>query len=184
MMDWIFEEDFCVARLFYVEKEGATPDQEKVLAQVTQKSGKVANIWKLWSHSPQALEAFLPFNKALTKGTLDPRLRELAYVKASLTNNCAYCANGHKTFGLRVGVSEVQLKEIDNYSSSAAFSPVEKLVLQYSEELTRTVTTSAELMAELKKYLSEPQIVELCLTVGLANLTNRFNMSLMTDPDE
>jgi alkylhydroperoxidase family enzyme len=38
-------------------------------------------------------------------------------------------------------------------------------------------------MAELKKQFSEPEIVELSLTVGLANLTNRFNMSLMTDPD-
>ena len=38
-------------------------------------------------------------------------------------------------------------------------------------------------MQELKKHLSEPQIVELNLTVGLANLTNRFNMSLATDPD-
>ena len=172
-----------MARLSYVEKESATPDQEKILAQVTQKSGKIANIWKLWSHSPQTLEAFLPFNKSLTKGSLDARLRELAYTKASLVNNCAYCANAHKAGGLRAGVTEQQIQEIDTYSSSTAFSPIEKLVLQYAEELTRTVKTSDELMTELKKHLSEPQIVELNLTVGLANLTNRFNMSLMTDQD-
>jgi uncharacterized peroxidase-related enzyme len=173
-----------MARLSYVEKAGATPDQEKVLAQVTQKSGKVANVWKLWMHSPQTLEAFLPFNKSLIKGTLDPRLRELAYIKASLTNNCAYCANAHKAIGLRAGISEAQLHEIDRYTESASFSPLEKRVLRYAEELTRTITTSDELLRELKADLSEGQIVELCVTVGLANLTNRFNMSLMTDPDE
>jgi hypothetical protein len=27
------------------------PGQEKILAQVTRKSGKIANIWKLWTHS-------------------------------------------------------------------------------------------------------------------------------------
>jgi hypothetical protein len=38
-------------------------------------------------------------------------------------------------------------------------------------------------MTELKKYLNEAQIVELNLTIGVANLTNRFNLSFATDPD-
>jgi len=173
-----------MARLSYVEKEGAAPDQEKILAQVTQKSGKIANIWKLWAHSPLTLETFMPFYKALMmKGTLDAKLRELAYVKTSLINDCAYCAGPHKTTGQKFGVTVQQLTEIDNYESSSAFSALEKLVLRYAEELTRNVKTSDELMKELKKQLNEAQIVELNLTIGMANLTNRFNVSLATDPD-
>ena len=172
-----------MARLRYVEKESASPEQERILSQLTQKSGKIANIWKLWSQSPQTLEAFLPFNKSLSKGTLDPKLRELAYVKASQINDCAYCANAHKAGGLRVGVTEQQLQEIGTYAASSAFSELEKLVLRYAEELTRTAKSSEEVMAELKKQLSPRDIVELNLTVGTANLTNRFNMSLMTDLD-
>jgi uncharacterized peroxidase-related enzyme len=172
-----------MARLPYVESESASPEQKETLEKVTQKSGKIANIWKLWSHSPQTLEAFLPFNKSLSKGTLDPKLRELAYVKASQLNDCAYCANAHKTGGLRVGVTEQQLQELGNYAASSAFSEVEKVVLKYTEELTRTAKSSEEVMTELKKHLSPRDIVELNLTVGTANLTNRFNMSLLTDLD-
>ena len=172
-----------MARLRYVEKENATPEQEKILAQLTQKSGKVANMWKLFSHSPLTLEAYMPFSKSLVKGTLDPKLRELAYLKTSAINGCAYCAEGHKGPARRVGVTEQQIQEIANSADSAAFSDLEKLVLRYAEELTRTVRTSDDVMKELKKHVSEADIVELNLTVGLANLTNRFNMSLMTDPD-
>jgi uncharacterized peroxidase-related enzyme len=172
-----------MARLPYVESEAASPEQQEVLGKVTQKSGKIANIWKLWSHSPQTLEAFLPFTKSLAKGTLDPKLRELAYVKASQLNDCAYCANAHKAGGLRVGVTEQQLQEIGDYAASSAFSPLEKLVLQYTEELTRTAKSSDAIVTELKKHLSPRDIVELNLTVGTANLTNRFNMSLLTDLD-
>jgi len=172
-----------MARLPYVEKDSASPEQQEILGKVTQKSGKIANIWKLWTHSPQTLDAFLVFNKSLAKGTLDPKLRELAYVKASQINDCAYCGNAHKAGGLRVGVTEQQLAELANFASSAAFSPVEKTVLQYTEELTRTAKTSEEVMTELKKYLTPRDIVELNLTVGTANLTNRFNMSVMTDLD-
>jgi uncharacterized peroxidase-related enzyme len=172
-----------MARLPYVESETASPEQKEILEKVTQKSGKIANIWKLWTQSPQTLEAFLPFNKSLSKGTLDPKLRELAYIKASLINDCAYCANAHKAGGLRIGLTEQQLQEIGNYAASSAFSDLEKLVLRYTEELTRTAKSSDEVMAELKQHLSPRDIVELNLTVGTANLTNRFNMSLMTDLD-
>jgi uncharacterized peroxidase-related enzyme len=173
-----------MARLRYVEKETATADQEKILAQLTQKSGKIANIWKLWSHSPLTLENFMTFYKSLLKGSLDPKLRELAYLKASLINGCAYCAEAHKLGGRRAGLTDEQLEAVNGqYTDSPLFSPVEKLALRYAEELTTTVRTNDNLMAELKKHLSEADIVELNLTVGVANLTNRFNMSFMTDPD-
>jgi len=172
-----------MARIRYVEKESAGPEQEKILTQLTQKSGKIANMWKLWGHSPHTLEAYMAFSKSLVKTSLDAKLRELAYIKTSLINGCAYCAEGHKGPARRVGVTEEQIQEIGNPSASAAFSDLEKLVLQYAEELTRTVRTSDELMAELKKSLSDSDIVELTITVGLANLSNRFNMSLMTDMD-
>jgi uncharacterized peroxidase-related enzyme len=172
-----------MARLPYLESEAASPEQQEVLGKVTQKSGKIANIWRLWSHSPQTLEAFLPFSKSLSKGTLDPKLRELAYVKASQINDCAYCENAHKASGLKVGLSPQQLADIGNYAASPAFSPLEKLVLQYAEELTKTAKSSEGLVAELQTHLSPRDIVELNLTVGTANLTNRFNMSLLTDLD-
>lgn len=173
-----------MARLSYVEKESAAPDQEKILAQVTQKSGKIANIWKLWAHSPLTLETFMPFYKTLMmKGSLDPKLRELAYVRTSHINGCPYCAGSHQQSALKAGLTEQQLHEIDNYDSSTVFSPAEKAVLRYAEELTRTAKVSDEAMNEAKKHLNPAQIVELTLTVGVANLTNRFNMSLGTDPD-
>jgi uncharacterized peroxidase-related enzyme len=172
-----------MARLQYVEKETANSDQEKILAQLTQKSGKIANIWRLWSHSPITLETFMPFYKSLMKGTLDGRLRELAYMKVSLINGCSYCLEAHKSSGRRAGISDQQIADIDAFTTSSAFSPLEKLVLQYADELTRSAKSSEEVMVELKKHLSESDIVELTLTVGTANLTNRFNMALGTDPD-
>jgi uncharacterized peroxidase-related enzyme len=172
-----------MARLTYVEKETANPEQEKILSQVTQKSGKIANIWKLWIHSPLTLETFIMFYKTLMKSTLDGKLRELAYIKSSVVNDCAYCAEGHKAVARKIGITEEQLQAINDHESSPLFTNLEKLVMKYAEELTKTVKSSEDLMKELKKHLSEEQLVELNLTVGTANLTNRFNMSFMTDRD-
>ena len=38
-------------------------------------------------------------------------------------------------------------------------------------------------LAELSKYYSEDQIVELTLVVCVANLTNRFNDAMQSEPD-
>jgi uncharacterized peroxidase-related enzyme len=172
-----------MARLTYVEKEAAKPEQEKILSQLTQKSGKIANIWRLWSHSPLTLETFAMFYKTLMKSKLDSKLRELAYIKSSLVNDCAYCAEAHKAVARKIGITEEQLQAINIYESSPLFTNLEKLVMKYAEELTKTVKSSEELLKELKKHLSEEELVELNLTVGTANLTNRFNMSFMTDLD-
>ena len=172
-----------MARLSYVDPVSTNPEQARVLGGLTQKSGKIANIWKLWGHSPHTLETFMAFYKSLLKGSLDPKLRELAYLKSSLVNNCAYCAEAHKAGGQRAGLREAQIQEIGNYAESAAYSPLEKLVIRYAEELTRTARSSEEIVAKLTQSLPEAAIVELNLTVGIANLTNRFNMSLLTDMD-
>ncbi|HEX4998802.1 MAG TPA: carboxymuconolactone decarboxylase family protein [Terriglobia bacterium] len=172
-----------MARLRYVEKENATPDQERALAQVTQKSGKIANIWKLWSHSPETLETFMTFYKTLLKTSLDPKLRELVYLKASTMNGCAYCAGAHVVAGRRAGLTDEQIEAVGQFADSPLFTPLEKLALRYAEELTATVRTSDTVMNELKEHLSETNIIELNLIIGVANLTNRFNMSFMTDPD-
>jgi AhpD family alkylhydroperoxidase len=117
------------------------------------------------------------------KGTLDAKLRELAYIKVSLVNNCPYCAGPHITMGQRAGLTEDQIREIADYRSSQAFTDLEKLVLQYAEELTRNVKRTDDLLEALKNHLSEKALVELNLTIGMANLTNRFNVSFATDPD-
>ena len=140
-----------MARLTYIEKESANPEQEKILSQLTQRSGKIANIWKLMSHSPLALETFSMFYKTLMKGRLDGKLRELAYIKTAVVNDCAYCAEAHKGLARKIGITEDQLQAISSYESSNLFTPLEKLVLKYAEELTKTANTQYSLVERFNR---------------------------------
>ena len=49
----------------------------------------VPNIFRTMSHAPKVLEATLAFDRAI-EGDLDPKLRELAYLKTSQLNHCKY----------------------------------------------------------------------------------------------
>ncbi len=49
----------------------------------------VPNIFRTMAHAPEVLDATLTFNGSFQSG-LDPKLRELAYLKTSLLNECHY----------------------------------------------------------------------------------------------
>jgi len=46
-----------------------------------------------------------------------------------------------------------------------------------------SATIRDEQLQELRKHFSEEQIVELTLTICVANFTNRVNDSMLCDPD-
>lgn len=81
----------------------------------------------------------------------------------------------HKTFGLKVGLTQEQLDTIDNFQQNDAFDDLQKLALQFAEDLTKRVEVEEAVMQGLRSRLSEQELVELNLMVGLANLTNRFS---------
>ncbi|MFQ5519967.1 MAG: carboxymuconolactone decarboxylase family protein [Candidatus Methylomirabilia bacterium] len=65
--------------------------------------------------------------------------------------------------------------------SAPAYGELERLVIRYAEQLTRQVDTDEALLEDLKKHLSDREIVELAVTVASANFTNRINESLKTE---
>jgi alkylhydroperoxidase family enzyme len=53
------------------------------------KVGMVPNIWRTMGHAPDVLQTALDLDAAI-KHELDPKLRELAYLKTTQLNNCHY----------------------------------------------------------------------------------------------
>jgi len=73
-------------------------------------------------------------------------------------------------------VTEKQLRELDGYRESGAFTPREKLVLDLTVAATRTPPdVTDELFTALRREFSDAQLVELVTEIGLANLRARFN---------
>src|SRR5260370_13687431 len=99
-------------------------------------------------HPPAVVEHTLGLNEAIQSG-LDPKLRELAYLKASQVLHCGYCHHYHQIFGKRAGLSETQLREGEGYENSAAYSDLEKKVLRFAAQWTAKGKGDPTLVAEL-----------------------------------
>ena len=74
-----------------VERDQAAESVRPIYDKLGQKTGKVLNFFKLMANKPDVLRTFLDFYQAVwAPGSLSPKIKELAYLTASITNYCEY----------------------------------------------------------------------------------------------
>ena len=163
-----------MARVGLIERESASPEVREIYDIALR--GKPGNIQKALANRPEMLKNFLPFYASVGR-SLDRRLYELIYLRVSLINACHYCTQHHVASSKRAGLTSEDWAALraGNYSR---YSDKERAALIYIEKLTRAPhEITEEDFGELKKHFSEPEIVDIHMLAGLANLTNR-----VTDP--
>jgi alkylhydroperoxidase family enzyme len=85
--------------------------------------------------------------------------------------------------GQSVGLSRDEMAAMAAPEDFPGFDETDKLVLRYSEVLTRDNRVDDALYAELSLRFSKEELYELCFTIGLAALVNRFHATFRTDVD-
>jgi uncharacterized peroxidase-related enzyme len=171
-----------MAHVSYLEKDQAAESIRPVYDSVAKSTGHMLNMFKALAHSPDVFQSFLGLNSAFGgKMKLDPKYRELAYLKSSTINKCDYCLHYHSKFAAKAGLSERQIKEVGSFETSDAYDEHQKSVLRYVESVTRSVRADDALVGRLKEFLSDRDLVELTLAVALANFTNRINEALQIE---
>jgi uncharacterized peroxidase-related enzyme len=162
-----------MARIGLVAPESASADVKEIYEKALR--GKPGNAQKALAHRPDMLKNFLGFYASVGR-SLDRKLYEMIYLRVSLINGCHYCTQHHVAASKRVGLTA------DDWAALRAgdysrYSGKERAALTYVEKLTRAPHDISDAdFAGLKEF-SEPEIVDIHLLTGLANLTNRF-----TDP--
>jgi uncharacterized peroxidase-related enzyme len=163
-----------MARINLIGTESANAEVKEIYEKILR--GKPGNAQKALAHRPEMLKNFLGFYASVGR-SLDRKLYELIYISVSLINGCHYGTQHHLASSKRVGLTadDWTALKAGNYSR---YSEKERAALGYVDKLTRTPhdITDAD-FAPLKDEFSEPEIVDIHLLTGLANLTNRF-----TDP--
>lgn len=110
---------------------------------------------------------------------LDPELKALAVFKAASVLGCSWCLDFGFWESWSRGIATEKLEAVAHYESSDLFSPLEQRVLRFAEAMTRTpVEVSDDLVAELRRDLSDAEIVELTFMVALENHRSRVNLAM------
>jgi alkylhydroperoxidase family enzyme len=111
--------------------------------------------------------------------TLDRDLKDLA-VTAAARIRCAWCMDfGFWAATVGHAVPAAKIEAAPAWRDSDLFSELELLVVAYAEAMTATPPeVTDEMVAELGRYLSEAQLVELTAVIAVENLRSRINSAL------
>jgi uncharacterized peroxidase-related enzyme len=163
-----------MARISLIAPEAASPQVREIYD--TTLRGKPGNIQKALAYRPEMLKNFLSFYASVGR-SLDRKLYELIYLRVSTINGCKYCMQHHVASSKRVGLTAEDWTAL-KAGDYSRYSEKERTALTYVAKLTRASREITEAdFDELKKHFSEPEIVDIHMLAGLANLTNR-----VTDP--
>jgi AhpD family alkylhydroperoxidase len=149
-------------------------DARESLEALRQRLGQVPNMYRTFAHAPRVLDAAVAMARAI-RIDLDPKLRELAYLKVTHMTDCHVCWHYHEPAGKQAGLTDEQIRDLGRFEESAAYTELEKDILRFTEQWTLAGRVKDDVLARLKTALSPEHLVLLAATVSQANLTTRFN---------
>lgn len=127
-------------------------------------------------HAPELITKMRNITQGLEQFTIDAKLRALVETRVSQINGCAYCVDLHLKESRKLGELQQRLDSLSVWKESPFFDEREKAALAWAESLTNIAQTHAA-DAEfnvIKQHFAELEIVELSISISLANFWNRM----------
>jgi alkylhydroperoxidase family enzyme len=124
--------------------------------------GKViAPLKYIYSRSTPAMMTSMKIYKSENKLSLPKETKLLIRYYTSHLNDCPFCSNSTEFMAQKENVELQQWKEFMNFRNSDKFSEKEKSLLAYLEEVNFTKSATDETFANLKKYYSDKEVIEI-----------------------
>jgi alkylhydroperoxidase family enzyme len=133
---------------------------------------------------PQLLAAVSMYETALLlSNRTESKYKLLAGSKASAMVNCEFCMDIASALSHADGLSEQQIVDLPRYRESDAYDEVEKLVIEFAEEMSKTpALVPAELRERLLQQFTRGQLAEIAAEVAWEHQRARLNQALGVRP--
>jgi alkylhydroperoxidase family enzyme len=161
-------------RLRQVPKAEATPDIQKMyqrlfgdrdpVAEPGTATGTPGNWWTVFALVPDVFEhavrGFGLYRSPQRK--IDPKLRELGQIRAGYARGSQFVFSQHCKAARSVGLTDEQVEAIPSWQTADCFSPIERAVLAYTDDLVLSGGRVSDATFEaLRAELSDEEILEL-----------------------
>jgi AhpD family alkylhydroperoxidase len=111
--------------------------------------------------------------------TLPASVRELAVYWTARAIGCSWCVDFGAMLQRLDGLDMERLKDVDNYTTSTAFSDDERAAIAYADAMTTDPhTVTDEQVADLRARFGDAGVFELTYQIGVENMRARMNTAL------
>lgn len=162
-------------------------DHDPELAPYFQASRKnlgfVPNSMLIMQRRPEIMKAFAAMSASVwgPSSTVDNGLKRLVAHVASRSAGCTYCMAHTAGGAMHFGVPEEKVRAIWEYAESPFYSPAERAALDLAVAGAVVPNAATEQhFAEMRRYWSEEQIVEIVAVIAMFGFLNRWNDTMGT----
>jgi alkylhydroperoxidase family enzyme len=131
------------------------------------------------AHVPACFWAFArSWETIFRDGVCDHAIKELCRVYVSRSVKCEYCGNQRSMKAATQGLIEDDYRDLINFEASSRYDDRQKAALSYAEAITWDLPVDAAFWARLRKYFSEPELVEIGYFIALTMGQQRWLRTL------
>lgn len=158
---------------------------KKALEPVLNEAGETLNIFATFAKNPVALNAFVAWGTFILFQTdLSGREREILILRVGHLGRSGYEFAQHTAIGLRSGLSEKDIKNLQNSDGAGDWTEAESLLIRSADQLMSDHHISDEVWASLSAHYSEKQLMDIVFVVGqyaqVCMALNSFGVQLET----
>jgi AhpD family alkylhydroperoxidase len=131
-----------------------------------------------------AHDALLAMGKAADESGFDLQTIELAKLRVSQINNCAFCLQIHLNKSRKLGIPQEKLDLVSAWREAGIFSDKERAALAWSETLARLAGENVPDAAytAVREHFSEEEVVSLSVSIAAINAWNRLGAAFRFAP--
>jgi 4-carboxymuconolactone decarboxylase len=149
------------------------PTTTSATEQAHFRSRGALNLYRMLPYAGLTAPAYLSLGGSIL-GKLAPQLREIAILRVGVLTQASYEVHHHRRLAEMEGVELDKIAAICNGEDVPSFTRLERLVLEFTDELVHNVKAPDALFEELLQAIGRQQLTELVLTVGFYLMVSRF----------
>lgn len=155
--------------------ETAPKKSVEILGKVSATYGFIPNLMGIFAESPAILEGYLKLGEIVDQTTLSPLERQIAFIGASISNDCHYCVAAHSV------ISSMQNLPGDVIDALRENQPIADPKLEALRKFVviatdqRGFVSNEETNTFLNAGYTKENILEVILIIGMKTLSNYTN---------
>lgn len=161
---------------------GTRPELAEVESRILAERGRVSVLYQVLLNSGPIASGWERMLTAVRNQTGVPAdLRELMILRVAVLNGALFEFDAHVPHAERAGVGAEKIAAVRERSLAAVFSPLERLVLELTDAMTRDIVVPDALIERLRPHFDATGIVELVATVAAYNMVSRLLVALKVE---
>lgn len=175
-----------MARIAIVDTATAGAQVQEIFAEIEGSFGMVPNLFKTYAQHLPLLRANWDKVKAVMgEGSLSPKSKQAIAVLVSKDNGCAYCVAAHTGALRAIGVSDEEIKVIEEDLTQANFSAKERALIALARKANSAPLriSDQEFAAVKEAGASDAEIIEALGVMELFTSFNKFLDALQVEID-